>query len=160
MLEAARRGHGDRGAVVRTGRIPTTGDCGAVSASCFAEQSAPGAGPGSSERFNRDTWVSRATNVDGLDGPFVEPNRVIAVVGWAGSDGGQASGRHRHERGDWLATCVRSTLGRLATRVRSALEPRWIRVRSRRSPARSPPSPRKTALLPLKEENRSTRNNV
>lgn len=87
MLEAARRGHGDRGAVVRTGRIPTTGDCGAVSASCFAEQSAPGAGPGSSERFNRDTWVSCATNVDGLDGPFAEPNRAIAVVGWPAATG-------------------------------------------------------------------------
>lgn len=95
---------------------------------------------GSSERFNRDTWVSRATNVDGLDGPFAEPNRAIAVVGWAGSDGGQASGRHRHDHGyrarsgdprlrpptltdlcesasDRLATRVRSALGRLATRV-------------------------------------------
>ncbi|QOS67051.1 hypothetical protein GS424_010895 [Eggerthella guodeyinii] len=55
---------------------------GAVSASYYAEQSSPGAEPGSSEYFNRDTWSSCVTNVDELDAPFVKPNHVITVVGW------------------------------------------------------------------------------
>lgn len=54
---------------------------GAVSASYFAEQSSPGAGPGSSEYFNRDTWASCVTNVDEFDFHPI-PNHVITVVGW------------------------------------------------------------------------------
>lgn len=77
---------------------------GAVSASYFAEQSLPGAEPGSSEYFNRDTWSSCVTNVDELDVPFIKPNHVITVVGWddSYSKGNFVEGHQPAGDGAWI----------------------------------------------------------